>query len=468
MSENGIKEKILKIRQELENFSLSDQNSIDMYYRKTYEPANLDPESSSIINLAIPEDSKLSPIQQGSQKFLNRDYFFKTHSETDLKEAGLEGLSMKTDMFHSIKEQELAKHNKKLLANLHESRAYYIQLIAEKDDLIAKYREKIYKDENNINNLKRGCMNIEELKDSTRKLITESDKIEKEKEVLIHENKSLKEKIFKIENEFEKIEENFLALQKKFDEITKINGKKETKIQELKKENEFLYKTLGNGKKTSRNPSFSPSKHLAFSSGLGKSSSFGRRTAILTENEKTDRTCSPLVRSRRSRSSSKPRAPSSSHTTTCKIVKTIQSLLSLKSASEIIPEIQSLSSQLSLHKSLTQNFCKLQSLITQNSPPNTFKSPPAAKVCTSWVKRLVKEYHDLKSSTLPISHSKILNILKSGLSTSNIEDIPKAISKLLVENEKLLKIVEKVKKILKCGPGTSLEEFENELELRSN
>jgi len=110
----------------------------------------------------------------------------------------------------------------------------------------------------------------------------------------------------------------------------------------------------------------------------------------------------------------------------------------------------------------------MQKIVCQNSPPNTFKSAPTSKHSLMWIKRLIKEYLDLKSGEVSPSNSKILDVLKAGLNTKNTDDIPKAISKLLVENEKLLKILEKVKGILKLGANTTLDEFDRELELRGN
>jgi hypothetical protein len=254
----------------------------------------------------------------------------------------------------------------------------------------------------------------------------------------------------------------------KFQEISENNAKNLRKIEELQKENEFLYKTLNKDKRGSRHSSFSPGKKLLFS-GIGRSSSFGRRTALLTEGEKTDRLSSPLPKPRRSSSKhSKKNHPSPSHQTTCKIVKDLTSLLSLSSASDILPTVSLLSSQVKSQSSLTTFFNKLQKLISQNSPPGSFKSPPSPKASLNWTKRLIQEYLELKSSGFSPVHGKILSILQSGLNTKNVEDIPKAISKLLVENEKQVKIIEKVKKILKFGSNTSLEQFEIELELRNN
>lgn len=467
MSESKIQEKIQKIRQELNNFSLTEQNSIDMYCKNT-----INPESSSILNLAIPEDSKMSPIMLSSQKFLNRELLFKNPSETELKESGLENF-LKNDgqLFQSIKEQELIKHNKKLLLNLNETRAYYIQALAEKDDLIAKYREKLSKDENDMRNLKQGYLNIEDLKDSTRKLISESDKIEKEKINLSKENKSLKERLEKAEEEFKKIKENFQALEEQCKGLAASNSKNLTKIEELKKENEFLYKALNKGK-LSRNSSFSPVKGLGGSTRLLKSGFVVKKPGFGSDGERTERkSLSPLCRTGRFRSTSRGKCDlnaDSSHLTTCKIVKEIMTQLSLSSATLVIPQLKSMIEDQKSYKTFKDFFLKTQKLITQNSPPNSFKSGPNTKQSLLWVKRLVKEYLELKNSNIHPSNARILEVLKAGLNTKNVDDIPKAISKLLVENEKLLKILEKVKRILKFGANTTLDEIDKELELRSN
>lgn len=467
MSESKIQEKIQKIRQELNNFSLTDQNSIDMYYKNT-----INPESSSILNLAIPEDSKMSPIMLSSQKFLNRELLFKNPSETELKESGLENF-LKNDgqIFQSVKEQELVKHNKKLLLNLNETRAYYIQALAEKDDLIAKYREKLSRDENDMRNLKQGYLNIEDLKDSTRKLISESDKVEKEKIALSKENKSLKEKLEKAEEEFKKIKENFAVLEDQCKGLVASNSKNLTKIEELKKENEFLYKALNKGK-LSRNSSFSPIKGFAGSTRLVKSGFMVKKSGFGSDGERTERkSSSPFCRSGKVRSASRGKNdanPDSSHLTTCKIVKEIMTHFSLSSANLIIPHFKSLTEDQKSYKHFQDFFVKTQKIITQNSPPNSFKSAPNAKQSLLWIKRLIKEYLELKNTAIPSNNAKILEILQAGLNSKNVDDIPKAISKLLVENEKLLRILDKVKRILKFGVNTTLDEIDKELELRGN
>ena len=473
MSESKIQEKIQKIRQELNNFSLSEQNSLDMYCKNTLEPGRQDFESSSIINLGIPEDSKLSPIMLSSQKFLNKDFLFKNQSDTELKESGLEHF-LKNDgqLFQSVKEQELIKHNKKLLLNLHETRAYYIQALAEKDDLIVKYREKMSKDDSDMKNLRHGYLNIEDLKDSTRKLISESDKIEKEKHSLNKENRVLKEKLEKAEEEFRKIKENFAVLEEQCKGLIANNSKSLRKIEELKKENEFLYKALNKDKKISRNSSFSPIKGLGSSTRIRKSGLMVKKPGFGSDGERTERKSpSPFTRSCKFRSTSgskKDPNSDSSHLTTCKIVKEIMTSLSLSSATLIIPQLKSMVEDLKSFKPFKAFFQKMQKIVCQNSPPNTFKSAPTSKHSLMWIKRLIKEYLDLKSGEVSPSNSKILDVLKAGLNTKNTDDIPKAISKLLVENEKLLKILEKVKGILKLGANTTLDEFDRELELRGN
>ena len=78
-------------------------------------------------------------------------------------------------------------------------------------------------------------------------------------------------------------------------------------------------------------------------------------------------------------------------------------------------------------------------------------------------KRLIKEYLNLKKKTDHFVELKILDVLKAGLNSNSYDDIPRGISKLLVENEKLLQILSKVKRGLRLENNISIEDLEKEI-----
>ncbi|OMJ75347.1 hypothetical protein SteCoe_25544 [Stentor coeruleus] len=471
MSETAIEEKIRKIRQDLYNFNIGEQSSLDLYLAENHElkfselesPYRLSsPENkrTSLKNSQSPENIKSPERLKSSQKFLPKNF----DSTANYKEFTI---SKELNFAQSQKEGDLMKLNQELIESLAQEKEKYLRIIAEKDEKIAFFNQRLKRAESDLNVLKQGYPGIESLKSSAHEFLTKTEDLDIEKSNLIKENLYLKSQISQLEKDHQSKSSTII------DENTKLKSEKSRyirKYDEIKKENEILYKTLQDYK-CNRNSSTSCSPKKSISPGHYRKISlkdFNKKNPF-SDDEKTERkNRSPSVKKTGypPRSKSREKNYEIGHLTSCKIVKELMSLYSIDSPALVISLVKSSlqdSQNLQIYKDFTTN---IQKIITSNSPPNTFKTPPGLKTSIKWVKRLIKEYLALKLQGLSQNEKKILDVLRAGLNTHNNEDIPRAISKLLVENERLLVILSKVKKAFKLGHNISLEGLEKEINAR--
>lgn len=474
MSETAIEEKIRKIRQDLYNFNLGEQSSLDLYLAENHElkfselesPYRLSsPENirNSLKNSQSAENVRSPEGLKSSQKFLPKNF----DSTANYKEFTL---SKELKFAQSQREGELMKSNQELVESLAQEKEKYLRIIAEKDEKIALFHQRLKRAESDLNVLKQGCSGIESLKSSAREFLTKTDELDSDKSSLLKENLSLKSRISQLEKDLISHQSGSSAIN---DENSKLKSEKSRyirKYEEIKKENEILYKTLQDYKRN-RNSSTSCSPKKSTSPGHYRKISlkdFNKKSQF-SDDEKTERKGRSPSAKRTGyppRSKSREKDYEIGHLTSCKIVKELMGLYSVDSPALLISLVKSSqqdSQSLQTYKDFTNN---VQKIITSNSPPGTFKNPPGLKNAVKWIKRLIKEYLALKFQGLSPTEKKILDVLRAGLNTHNNEDIPRAISKLLVENERLLVILSKVKKAFQLSNNISLEGLEKEINAR--
>lgn len=477
MSNLAIEEKIKKIRQDLYNFNLGGQGSLEKYLEDNRELQYS--ELESILKSDSPEGQK--SLLKGSQSAEDLN----SHEDLDKSPrvikynpestANYNEFTLNRNQNLSIKEIELVKQNQSLQVSLNESRSKYLKMLADKDERISYLEHKLKRTESELMYLNQGKNNMEELKSSTRDLKHKAEELDSERVSLAKENFQLQQRLLEIQKELTAIETHSFGAIEENKKLKAENFKYSKKLEEMNRENDMLYKNLNSHK---------PNPHRSSSSCISpkklKSPRFTRKASLsesskknVSEDEKTERKGrSPSVKSRtskipRPKSKSKDLRLDFSHSVTCKLIKQIMLLFSADSPNLLLPLIKS---SIQDNKSLThyKDFLqKVQVMITSNSPPNTFKTPPGTKACLKWIKRLVKEYLQLKKSSNNSIEKKILDVLKSGLNSNTYEDIVKSISKLLVENERLLTILSKVKKGYSMNNAASLEDLEREIEIRT-
>ncbi|OMJ91749.1 hypothetical protein SteCoe_5650 [Stentor coeruleus] len=417
MSETAIEEKIRKIRQDLYNFNLGEQSSLDLYLAENRElkfselesPYRLSsPENvrNSFKNFQSTGDLKNSEGLRSSKNFLQKNF----DSTGNYKEFTL---SKEIKFAQSQKEGDLMRSNQELVENLAQEKEKYLRIIAEKDEKIALFHQRLKKAESDLNVLKQGCSDIQSLKSSAREFLTKTDELDSEKSSLIKENLSLKSRISNLEKDLKSYKSESSTI---INENTKLKSEKSRyirKYEEIKKENEILHKTLQDYKRN-HNPSTNCSPKKSISPGHYRKISFNKKT-LFSDDEKTERKSrSPSVKRTGfpPRSKSREKDYEIGHLTSCKIIKELMSLYSVDSPALVISLVKSSlqdSQSLQVYKEFIIN---IQKIITSNSPPNTFKNPPGLKIAIKWIKRLIKEYLELKFQGLSPTEKKILDVLR--------------------------------------------------------
>ena len=466
MSDVTIEEKIRKIRQDLYNFNLGSQTSLEKYLednrrlqyselespRKSHSPDQMRSglrSSHSAEHLSISDEYEITP------QFVK----YNPDSTANYKEFTLNKDKKNTEKHN---EKDLIEYNQSLLLSLGESKSKYIKMLAEKDERIMYLEQKLKRSDSELIFYKQGRNNLEELKSSTRHLNSKANELDAERLNLAKENTQLHQKLLVFENEFNSIAAEAHKLQEVNLKLQSENSKALRHNQELTKENEILYKTLKSKKKclsrgrtisTSYSPKKCKTPKYPRKISLGE---FSRRNP-LSEDEKTERKGrSPSNRIPRPQSISKLLKSDLNNPTSCKLIKDIMGLYSTESPTSLISMIKT---NIQDSKSCLQyrDFIQsVQKIILANSPPNTFKNPPGLQASIKWIKRLVKEYLGLKRQTGSFMEKKILDVLKSGLNSN--------ISKLLVENERLLQVLSKIKRSFRLASNVSIEELERVIE----
>ncbi|OMJ87302.1 hypothetical protein SteCoe_10987 [Stentor coeruleus] len=473
MSDTAIVEKIRKIRQELYNFNLDDQESSENYI-----VGGLDikiPDLNSDYFLSSPDyDHYCMKNSQSAESFKTPDDFCPSPvvigKGQDIEKYDLplirdiKNIQGKNDELGIRKCSELEE-------KLERANENYMKIISEKDEKIASLQVKFQRAEYDLNLLKQNSSEIESLKSSTQDLLNKNHSLDIEKSALAKENSLLKSQISDINKTLQALENKYISSQ---EENIKLKSDKTIQIkkyEEIKNQNEILYKTIQNYKKNKNfSTNSSPRKHRSPLHTRKTSLKTYPRKNSLSEDEKTERKVrSPSVKKNYGhppRSKSRDKDYETNHFTCCKVIKDIMSLYNIESQNLLVSMVRSSIQEgetLKLYKDFAK---KVQKIVVSNSPPNAFKNVPGLKSMVKWVKRLVKEYLGMKSSCGGLPEKKILDVLKNGLNILSNDDIPKAISRLLVENERLLVILSKVKKAYKLGSNTSLEDLEKEITVR--
>ena len=160
MSDSAIEEKIRKIRQDLYDFNICGQSSLEKYlgdnrlqYKELENRRSVSPELySSRLR------SSYSAENLNFDDFGKSPKFFKDEPEStgNYKEFTLQ-------KEESAKEKQLAKYNQELLSSLNESQSKYLKMLTEKDERILYLEQKLKKAENEIKNFTQRN-NLEEMK----------------------------------------------------------------------------------------------------------------------------------------------------------------------------------------------------------------------------------------------------------------------------------------------------------------
>lgn len=473
MSDTAIVEKIRKIRQELYNFNLDDQNSLENYISGGLDIKIPDLDSDYILSspdfdhycmknshsaesLKTPDDFCSSPVGLGKGMEIEK---YDLPLAKDIK------------IPQGKKDEVLIRKCTELEESLERAKENYMKIIGEKDEKIASLQVKFKRAEYDLNVLKQNSAEIETLKTSTQDLLHKTHSLDIEKSALLKENSQLKSQIADIAKNLQALESKFLSSQEEISKLKSDKASHTKKYEEIQKQNEILYKTIQDYKKAKNFSSNSSPRKIRSPVHTRKTSlrTFARKNS-LSEDEKTERKVrSPSIKKNHGhppRSKSRDKDYETNHFTCCKVIKEIMGLYNIESqnllASMVRSSIQD-GQTLKLYKDFGK---KIQKIVVTNSPPNAFKNTPGLKAMVKWFKRLVKEYLGLKAMCACLPEKRILDVLRNGLNILNNEDIPKAISRLLVENERLLVILSKVKRVYQLGSNTSLEDLEKEITAR--
>ena len=482
MSDITIEEKIRKIRQDLHNFNLGSQTSLEKYledcrvfkYRElespheAYSPNQI---PSGLRNSYSEEHLKYSSEYQITSELEKRNPEY----TANYKEFTLSKNKKFTEKYN---EKNLIEYNQSLLLSLSESRAKYIKMLAEKDERIKYLEQKVKRSESELMLCKQGRNNLEVLKSSARNLNTKADELDAERLKLAKENAQLHQKLLVFEKEFNSIAAEAYKSKEVNLKLQSDNSKVLRHNQELTKENEILYNTIKSKKRplsrtrtisTSYSPKKSKTPKHSRKISLGEFS----RKIPLSEDVRTER--KGRSRSLNTHSNKVPRPqsiskllkPDLNNPTNCKLIKDIMRLYSTESPTSLISMIKNSMQDSKSCLQYREFIQSVQKIILANSPPNTFQNPPGVQDSIKWIKRLVKEYLGLKKQIGSIVEKRILDVVKSGLNSNTYEDIPRAISKLLVENERLLQMLSRIKRSFRLASNVSIDELERAIEART-
>ena len=391
MSEFSIEEKIRKIRQDLYNFNLGGNGSLEKYLEVNTELKFSELESPYKANIAEYEKIglKSSHSAENLQKFEDFDgspNFLKYNPEST---ANYQEFTLnKENKLNNDK--ELSDYNHALLASLNINKSKYLQMLADKEDKISILEQNLRKTEAELNYYKQGKANIDEFKSSTNDLKCKADDLDIERVNLVKENSQLHQKLSKIENDFNCLTIDSYNLKEENLKLRNENTGITRKLAEISKENELLYKTLKEkqkiNKKKSKSESCSPKKYKSprYSGKIDLNESNKRNH--FSDEEKTERKIrSPSILNNRLSKIPRPRSKSKeykkelSHSTSCQILKEIMNLYSIDSPTLLISLIKSGLQDLKTFPQLKSFSTKIQNIIVSNSPPNTFKTSPGLK-----------------------------------------------------------------------------------------
>ena len=476
MSDFTIEDKIKKIRQDLYNFNSGGHMSLEKYLEENRELKFNELESPYEFHSPEYEQNKLRNSQSAenlkrSEEIENSPYALKYNPEIITKDKDFTINNKGKKNMDNNKDKEIIEYNQALLESLSQNKSKYLQRLADKDNIIAILEKKLRRTESELAYSHQGNTNIEELKSSTRDLKYKADELDVERMSLVKENSQLHQKLLKIEKELNIIASESYQAKEENARLKSENARFSRKLEEITKENEILYKTINERQaknKTQSAGSYSPRRNKS-PNYEGKICLRDSKRNHLSDDEKTERkNRSPSLTNRlskipRPRSRSKEYKNDTNHPTSCKILKEIMNLYSVNTPTLLISLIKSCLQDVKTLSQYKDFSIKIQKVIIANSPPSTFKNPPGLQASLKWIKRLIKEYLNLKKKTDHFVELKILDVLKAGLNSNSYDDIPRGISKLLVENEKLLQILSKVKRGLRLENNISIEDLEKEI-----
>lgn len=467
MSDLAIEDKIRKIRQDLYNFNIGNQESLEKYLEEHRE--------LQFNELDSPQKSHSSGLRNGlqsshsaenlksSEEFDSTPQFFKYHPESTANY--LENKKKKE--LENNSEQDLIQYNQALVSSLSENKAKYIKMLAEKDERVMYLEQKVKRLDSELSFYKQGRSNVEELKSSTRDLKCKADELDHERMSLAKENTQLHQKLLSFEREFSQIANESFQIKEANKKLHNENSKLSRHIDEISKEKDLLYKTLNSNRPTSRARTISASSSPKVSYPKKISLVEFPRKKIFSDDERTERKGRSPSLNLKTRKVPRPNIkPGLTHSISCKIVKELMKLYTIDSPSLLVPLIKANIQEVKTHLPYKEFLNTVQKLIVANSPPNSFKGLPGVKLSLKWIKRLVKEYLELQKKSSEFVEKRILDVLVAGLNSKNYEDIPRAISKLLVENERLLQVLSKIKRSYRLASNVSIEDLEREIDSR--
>lgn len=140
--------------------------------------------------------------------------------------------------------------------------------------------------------------------------------------------------------------------------------------------------------------------------------------------------------------------------------------LQLKNPSQILGAVRVLNRETKTLGQFKQFIEKIKELILQCSP-DSLKKTLSLKKTWKWVKRLVEEYLQLKQDMEKQSGiSEVLDRLMRALRVRDVDSIPKAVCSSLSENERMLVMLNKVKRLLALPEEASLVDIDAYLTMR--
>jgi hypothetical protein len=401
MSDTAIEEKIRKIRQDLYNFNLSEPSSLDLYLQENRDLklAELDSPfkfaSSTLKSCGLKNSQSAEELNNLDDVYESPIFMQHPDSSSNYYKAQRE--TTKADEF-----ERSAKGIEQKLVDLQDE---YKKIIKDKDQELGKMAERLRNVEYEARIKGKGEKNVEELKQSTRELVLKAESLGVERDFLLQENSGLKQKWLVSEEECRKLKDAFGNLESENQRLRLKAGKHRRKIEELRKENEMLFKTVNSSKlprlSYSGLSSCSPKGPSSRSTRKPSSNEMPKKNSLFDSETTERKRRSPSLPRKsskrplpRCRSTSGPRAdPFSAHFS--KLFKDLSTLFAVSSPSQLTSAAKSLISENKALQLTKDAFSKLQKIVVSNSPPSTFSTAPGGNTCVNWFKRLIKEYLEL-------------------------------------------------------------------------
>ncbi|OMJ75043.1 hypothetical protein SteCoe_25926 [Stentor coeruleus] len=156
-----------------------------------------------------------------------------------------------------------------------------------------------------------------------------------------------------------------------------------------------------------------------------------------------------------------------SYASSSKILKDLMNEIGLDSPYGLIEIYRKITKENKQAAKAVELFDKLMNLVEKFSPQGTFKKSPSVNKIWKWIKKLVDEFFKIKKDAENFEDTmRALAKVKCALNVVDNEDPVQVAGKIIMENEYLKLLLNKVKIIFRVNRKITLTELEGEIDKR--